>query len=67
MFKNSGNSFTVVLGAHVIREDEPTQIKLEVSQKIVHPGWDSSTLKNDVALLKLPQKVQLNGMENQNS
>lgn len=54
-----GNSFTVELGAHLIREDEDSKIRLTVTDKRVHPGWDSSQILNDVALLKLPTKVPL--------
>ncbi|KAJ9584010.1 hypothetical protein L9F63_021639 [Diploptera punctata] len=54
-----GNSFTVILAAHAIRENEDAQIQLTVTEKYVHPNYDSSRISNDVALLKLPTKVQL--------
>ncbi|KAJ8912555.1 hypothetical protein NQ315_006627 [Exocentrus adspersus] len=50
----------IVLGAHSIRQHEDTQLRLAASNIVIHPEWDSSLIRNDVALIRLPQPVQLN-------
>ncbi|XP_042857363.1 brachyurin-like [Penaeus japonicus] len=50
----------VIMGAHNIQEDEPTQVTLTSEDIIVHEEWDSHTLKNDIALIRLPEAVTLN-------
>ncbi|KAJ8912542.1 hypothetical protein NQ315_006613 [Exocentrus adspersus] len=49
----------VILGAHRIRENEPTQVRVNASRIIVHPQWSSTLIRNDIAVLHLPQPVQL--------
>lgn len=56
-----GSSFEVILGAHRVLEQEASQVLVKTTEKHVHPNWDSATLENDIALLKLPVKVELNG------
>lgn len=53
---------TVFLGAHNIKENEKSQIRIEVPKQnlIVHEQWDSKTLTNDIALIKLPNPIQFN-------
>jgi hypothetical protein len=46
------------LGAHNILQNEVTQVRITTTEKIVHTGWNPSTLVNDIALLKLPTKVE---------
>jgi len=53
-----GLSFEVILGAHYILQNEDTQLRIITTEKFVHPDWNSLTLANDSALLKLPTKVQ---------
>jgi len=53
-----GSSFEVILGAHYILQNEDTQLRNITTEKVVHQGWNSLTLANDIALLKLPTKVQ---------
>lgn len=56
-------SFTVVLGAHnVTDENEAGTLRVETSTKVVHKDWNSFLLRNDIALVKLPSPVQLNGI-----
>lgn len=51
----------VVLGAHeVFNENEVTQIRLTGSRIIIHEGYDPNTLRNDIALIELPENVTLN-------
>ncbi|RZC35781.1 brachyurin-like [Asbolus verrucosus] len=54
------NTIEVRLGAHRVRDDEPTQIRVNSSQVIVHPDWDRLTLQNDLAIIRLPEAVELN-------
>ena len=53
-----GSSFDVILGAHYVLQNEDTQVRIRTTEKHVHPGWQSTTTENDIALLKLPTKVQ---------
>lgn len=50
----------VVLGAHRIQETESSQKILQGRRPIVHEGWDSNTLRNDISLIELPQAVETN-------
>jgi hypothetical protein len=59
-----GSSFEVILGAHYVLQEEANQVRVNTTDKQVHPNWDSLTLRNDIALLKLPVKVELNGEGN---
>ncbi|XP_060535652.1 uncharacterized protein LOC132707737 [Cylas formicarius] len=53
----------VILGAHNFRNtSEPTQVVVTVPSSrdvIVHEQYDSTTLRNDIALIRLPQSVAL--------
>nr|XP_023017618.1 chymotrypsin BII-like [Leptinotarsa decemlineata] len=47
---------TLIFGAHNIKEDEATQVRVtitDVTQFIIHPGWNAASLTNDIALVKL--------------
>ncbi|XP_047486671.1 chymotrypsin BII-like [Penaeus chinensis] len=50
----------VVMGAHNIQEAEPSQVTMTSENIIVHEEWDSHTLKNDIALIRLPEPVTSN-------
>ncbi|KAF3830225.1 hypothetical protein GH733_004044 [Mirounga leonina] len=43
---------TVTLGAHDIKQEESTWQKLEVSEQIIHPNYNSFTKLNDIMLPK---------------
>lgn len=49
---------TLILGAHAITENEPTQIRVTSKNFIVHPQWDTKKLVNDIALVKLPSPIK---------
>merc|ERR1712212_406691 len=56
-----GASFVdVVLGAHDITANEASQVSVFSTDFFVHEDWDSFNIVNDLALIKLPQKVELN-------
>jgi hypothetical protein len=41
--------------------DEPHRLIIATNESIIHPGWDPITVANDIALVKLPQKIEFNG------
>ncbi|KAF5303637.1 hypothetical protein FQA39_LY09884 [Lamprigera yunnana] len=53
-------SIKVIVGAHNIRENEASQQVFENANAIVHKLWFPIFLKNDIALVKLDQSIQLN-------
>lgn len=53
--------FDVYLGAHNVRVTEPTRLEIRATEKYVHPDWNSATVQNDVALIKLPAPVDITG------
>lgn len=56
------HSTTVILGAHRLFENEITQQRftLSTNEYIFHPGYDSSCMCNDIALLRLPESAVFN-------
>jgi len=49
----------ILLGAWNIREsDEPNRVEISSYELVIHPGWDASTLSNDLALIVLPSPVE---------
>ncbi|XP_063599993.1 chymotrypsin BII-like [Penaeus indicus] len=50
-------SVEVVLGAHNIFEAEDTQVTMSSSDFFTHEDWDSFSLANDIALVRLPTPV----------
>ncbi|KAJ8976739.1 hypothetical protein NQ317_004290 [Molorchus minor] len=55
----SASYVQVILGAHSVRDLEPTQVVLTSTNIINHSGHIGSTLTNDVALILLPFTVTL--------
>lgn len=56
------SSVLVVLGAHMLRENEPNQVRVNVPESGLeyHPEYDTRTLLNDIAVIKFPSAVTLN-------
>nr|XP_025725004.1 mast cell protease 4-like [Callorhinus ursinus] len=54
-----GRKITVTLGSHDIKQEESTWQKLEVSEQIIHPNYNSFTKLNDIMLLKLQTRAKL--------
>ncbi|CAO1426748.1 unnamed protein product [Diamesa serratosioi] len=56
------SSVLVLLGAHMIRQEESTQLRIDVpaSGLVYHPDYDTRTLLNDVAMIKFPSTVTFN-------
>ncbi|XP_076042129.1 brachyurin-like [Oratosquilla oratoria] len=57
---DGGSSVHVTLGAHNLQKYEPSQVTLTSYDFFEHENWVSFLLKNDIALVKLPQKVTFN-------
>lgn len=56
------NSPQVVLGAHKIQSNEETQVIITGSKVTVHENYDEAdNLRNDIAIIELPQEAELNG------
>lgn len=57
------SSGTIVVGAHFItNQNEPLQRRIAVTPAHIrmHPGWDPSLIRNDIALVRLPAPVEIN-------
>ncbi|XP_074413950.1 granzyme B-like [Zonotrichia albicollis] len=48
-----GVKVTVTLGAHNIRRQEPSQQRIPVVKKVIHPKYSRKDGKNDIVLLKV--------------
>lgn len=57
----SASSVRVVLGAHNIQQNEESQVTLTSTSYVAHEEWDSNGLVNDIAIVELPEEVELNG------
>uniref|UniRef100_A0A8C4XC62 Mast cell protease 1A-like n=1 Tax=Erpetoichthys calabaricus TaxID=27687 RepID=A0A8C4XC62_ERPCA len=55
----NGESITVVLGAHNMSTRETSWQLIQAEKMIPHPDYNSSTLVNDIMLLKLAHKAKL--------
>ncbi len=59
------NSFSwrVFAGSHDLSlDEEPHRVVIETTEAVIHPDWNPLTIANDIALIKLPQKIEFNGM-----
>ncbi|XP_030640158.1 mast cell protease 1A-like, partial [Chanos chanos] len=54
-----GGELTVVVGYQDLSSRESCTGRMTVKRYHVHPGYDSSTLENDIMILQLDQKVKL--------
>jgi hypothetical protein len=53
----SGNSYHIVLGANRYDASEIGSLVLATTYSIVHSGYNTSTVDNDIALVRLPTPV----------
>ncbi|NXH47501.1 GRAB protein, partial [Dicaeum eximium] len=51
---------TVILGAHNVRVQEPSQQRFRVEHWAIHPSYSRAGFKNDIVLLKLKPKARIN-------
>jgi len=54
----------LLLGAHNLSAVEDNRITYTSTEYVIHEDWDSYWLRNDVALIKLPEAVTLNSYIN---
>ncbi|NXH23532.1 GRAB protein, partial [Bucco capensis] len=52
-------NITVILGAHNIDKEEPSQQKFHVGHWVTHPNYSKTISGNDIMLLKLEPKARL--------
>merc|ERR1712212_1473360 len=53
--------FDILAGAHNVRADsEPERVEISSYDGWTHPDWDTNTLANDLALIRLPEKITFN-------
>jgi len=53
--------FNILAGAHDVRADsEPHRVEITSYEGFTHPDWNPNTLENDVALIRLPEKIEFN-------
>ena len=62
LYRDTANSLQVKVGEHTLNKDNENAYErvYAVKKVIMHPGYSSSTLSNDVAILYLDGKVELN-------
>lgn len=59
----SAYTFEVWAGAHNVRaSSEPERIEITSHDGWTHPQWDSNDLSNDLALIRLPEKITFTGL-----
>ncbi|XP_045132694.1 trypsin-1-like isoform X2 [Portunus trituberculatus] len=54
-------SFKIIAGEHELSAVEDKEQHSKVEAVLLHPGWDDDTFENDIALLKLSEKLELDG------
>jgi hypothetical protein len=57
--------FNIMLGAHNVRltaAEEPNRVEYRSDVYTIHPNWGSTLLRNDMALIKLPESVTFTGL-----
>ncbi|XP_078500940.1 granzyme-like protein 1 [Lissotriton helveticus] len=50
----------IILGAHNIKKEEESQQRVKILNKFLHPEYNPRTFANDIMLLQLKSKVELN-------
>jgi len=54
------SQFKVRVGAHDVSKHEADAVDYQVKRIIVHPGWNTRNLNNDVAMFELEKPIQFN-------
>merc|ERR1711981_1110736 len=53
--------FDIMAGAHNVRaSSEPHRVEITSYEGFTHPDWDPDTLEGDIALVRLPEKIEFN-------
>lgn len=56
----SAKSVLLHFGAHHIQQEED-RVEMLSTEFIVHEEWDRDKVRNDIALIKLPEPVKFSG------
>ncbi|XP_056400081.1 chymotrypsin-C-like isoform X2 [Hyla sarda] len=56
---SSSRTYRVVLGKHNLKEEEEGSVIISPEKIIVHEKWNSFFIRNDIALIKLSEPVQV--------
>uniref|UniRef100_A0A8C2JXL8 pancreatic elastase II n=1 Tax=Cyprinus carpio TaxID=7962 RepID=A0A8C2JXL8_CYPCA len=57
---SSSRTYRVYLGKHNLKEEENGSVAIAAGKIIVHEGWNSFNIRNDIALIKLESPVTPN-------
>ncbi|NWI03068.1 GRAB protein, partial [Tichodroma muraria] len=57
---SAAHCITVILGAHNVSDQEPSQQRIRVGRWVIHSKYSNVGFKNDIALLKLKSKARIN-------
>ncbi|XP_063866286.1 trypsin-1-like isoform X1 [Scylla paramamosain] len=55
------DEYKIIAGEHNLEKDEEGEQHRKVATIVIHPEWDSHTMKNDIALMKLSEPLELDG------
>ena len=59
-FDGQGPKVLVAAGAHNVGVAEEHRVEITSYERMVHPNYDPNILSNDIALVKLPEKILFN-------
>jgi len=59
-FITDNSDYEVDVGSHSRESPSPYQRTHQIEQIIIHPQWDSTTVDNDIALIKLTTEISYN-------
>ena len=45
---------------YVLHTDGPNSIQITSSEYVIHPDYDDSIMYNDIAIINLPSKIEVN-------
>lgn len=55
------SQFQILVGGHSLSASNDGSVTVLTSSKVVHSGYNTQTLQNDIAVLKFPNPVTLGG------
>ncbi|XP_057897532.1 duodenase-1-like [Melospiza georgiana] len=58
--KEGSVNVTVILGAHNVKKQEQSQQEIPAERLVIHPEYSRDGKKNDIVLLKLKKKAEIN-------
>lgn len=58
-FRSEAGELTVVVGSHMLYDDDADQASIDVKNVVLHENYDSWTITNDICLLELDGAVTM--------